>query len=186
MRGSARPAVDPDLSEARRLVLGLISGGVLWIHTVSTVLRVSSPPVAFARRAAVAAGGAAALGPAGAAAAPPRMRPRRHASTDEQGGSRSCSSRPSAPARCAQGRRGRHVDLTADIWPGQTIYFSDRPERIVGMVSTERFLGSRGPSTASPRRREESASPRTTRRTRPWSSPATRAIRDPATSSWWN
>jgi hypothetical protein len=32
--------------------------------------------------------------------------------------------------------------LTADHLAGQTLYFSDRPERIVGVVSTERFLGS--------------------------------------------
>jgi hypothetical protein len=31
--------------------------------------------------------------------------------------------------------------LTADHLAGQTLYFSDRPERIVGMVATERFLG---------------------------------------------
>jgi hypothetical protein len=31
--------------------------------------------------------------------------------------------------------------LTADHLAGQTVYFSDRPERVVGMVATERFLG---------------------------------------------
>jgi hypothetical protein len=34
--------------------------------------------------------------------------------------------------------------LTADHLAGQTLYFSDRPERIVGMVSTEQFLGAGG------------------------------------------
>jgi hypothetical protein len=34
--------------------------------------------------------------------------------------------------------------LTADHLAGQTLYFSDRPERIVGMVSTEAFLGASG------------------------------------------
>lgn len=33
------------------------------------------------------------------------------------------------------------LTLTADHLAGQTVFFSDRPERIVGMVSTERFLG---------------------------------------------
>jgi hypothetical protein len=33
------------------------------------------------------------------------------------------------------------LTLTADHLAGQTVYFSDRPERIVGLVSTERFLG---------------------------------------------
>jgi hypothetical protein len=34
--------------------------------------------------------------------------------------------------------------LTADHLAGQTLYFSDRPERNVGMVSTARFLGAGG------------------------------------------
>lgn len=34
-----------------------------------------------------------------------------------------------------------HLTLTADHLAGQTIYFSDRPERIVGMLPTETFLG---------------------------------------------
>lgn len=33
------------------------------------------------------------------------------------------------------------LTLTADHLAGQTVYFSDRPERIVGMVATEQFLG---------------------------------------------
>jgi hypothetical protein len=33
------------------------------------------------------------------------------------------------------------LTLTADHLAGQTIYFSDRPERIAGMVATETFLG---------------------------------------------
>ncbi len=33
------------------------------------------------------------------------------------------------------------MTLTADHLAGQTVYFSDRPERIVGMLPTERFLG---------------------------------------------
>lgn len=33
------------------------------------------------------------------------------------------------------------LTLTADHLTGQTVYFSDRPERIVGTVNTERFLG---------------------------------------------
>lgn len=33
------------------------------------------------------------------------------------------------------------MTLTADHLAGQTIYFSDRPERIVGMLPTETFLG---------------------------------------------
>ena len=36
---------------------------------------------------------------------------------------------------------GGNLTLTADHLTGQTLYFSDRPERIVGTVSTERFLG---------------------------------------------
>lgn len=36
--------------------------------------------------------------------------------------------------------------LTADHLAGQTLYFSDRPERIVGMVSTETFLGAGNPN----------------------------------------
>lgn len=36
--------------------------------------------------------------------------------------------------------------LTADHLAGQTLYFSDRPERIVGMVSTETFLGNGNPN----------------------------------------
>jgi hypothetical protein len=36
------------------------------------------------------------------------------------------------------------LTMTADHLAGQTLYFSDRPERIVGMVSTERFLGTSG------------------------------------------
>jgi hypothetical protein len=36
------------------------------------------------------------------------------------------------------------LSLTADHLAGQTLYFSDRPERIVGMVSTEQFLGAGG------------------------------------------
>jgi hypothetical protein len=34
--------------------------------------------------------------------------------------------------------------LTADHLAGQTLYFSDRPERVVGMVSTDKFLGASG------------------------------------------
>ena len=34
-----------------------------------------------------------------------------------------------------------HLTLTADHLTGQTIFFSDRPERIVGTVPTEDFLG---------------------------------------------
>jgi hypothetical protein len=34
--------------------------------------------------------------------------------------------------------------LSADHLAGQTIFFSDRPERIVGMVPTERFFGAQG------------------------------------------
>jgi hypothetical protein len=34
--------------------------------------------------------------------------------------------------------------LTADHLAGQTLYFSDRPERIVGMAPTEQFLGASG------------------------------------------
>lgn len=33
------------------------------------------------------------------------------------------------------------MTLVADHLPGETLYFSDRPERIVGMVSTARFIG---------------------------------------------
>lgn len=33
------------------------------------------------------------------------------------------------------------LTLTVDHLAGQTVYFSDRPERIVGMVATERLLG---------------------------------------------
>jgi hypothetical protein len=40
----------------------------------------------------------------------------------------------------ATGDDGKLI-LTADHLAGQTIYFSDRPERIAGMVSTETFLG---------------------------------------------
>jgi hypothetical protein len=36
------------------------------------------------------------------------------------------------------------MTLVADHLPGQTLYFSDRPERLVGMVSTARFLGAKG------------------------------------------
>lgn len=36
--------------------------------------------------------------------------------------------------------------LTADHLAGQTVFFSDRPERIVGMVSTEAFLGAGNPN----------------------------------------
>jgi hypothetical protein len=36
------------------------------------------------------------------------------------------------------------MTLTADHLAGQALYFSDRPERIVGMVSTVRFLGAGG------------------------------------------
>lgn len=38
--------------------------------------------------------------------------------------------------------------LVADHLAGQTLYFSDRPERVVGMVPTEQFL-STGPSGGS-------------------------------------
>jgi hypothetical protein len=34
--------------------------------------------------------------------------------------------------------------LTADHLAGQTLFFSDRPERVVGMVPTEKFLGASG------------------------------------------
>lgn len=43
----------------------------------------------------------------------------------------------------AEGEAGGLM-LTADHLAGQTLYFSDRPERIVGMVSTEQFLGTGG------------------------------------------
>jgi hypothetical protein len=39
--------------------------------------------------------------------------------------------------------------LVADHLAGQTLYFSDRPERIVGMVPTEEFLGN-GTSSSGP------------------------------------
>ena len=43
-----------------------------------------------------------------------------------------------------------HLTLTADHLTGQTIFFSDRPERIVGTVPTEDFLGlDRAPSASS-------------------------------------
>lgn len=41
------------------------------------------------------------------------------------------------------------LTLTADHLAGQTVYFSDRPERIVGLVSTERFLGAGSTSAGS-------------------------------------
>jgi hypothetical protein len=42
-----------------------------------------------------------------------------------------------------------NLTLTADHLTGQTIYFSDRPERIVGTVPTQKFLGlDRAPSTS--------------------------------------
>ena len=41
------------------------------------------------------------------------------------------------------------LTLTADHLAGQTVYFSDRPERIVGMVATERFLGQDRPPSVS-------------------------------------
>lgn len=43
----------------------------------------------------------------------------------------------------AEGDRGTLL-LTADHLAGQTLFFSDRPARTVGMVSTERFLGASG------------------------------------------
>jgi hypothetical protein len=43
----------------------------------------------------------------------------------------------------SEGEAGTLV-LTADHLAGQTLFFSDRPERIVGMVSTERLLGLSG------------------------------------------
>ena len=42
-----------------------------------------------------------------------------------------------------QGEDGT-LTLTADHLAGQTVYFSDRPERVVGMVATERFLRRQG------------------------------------------
>jgi hypothetical protein len=42
------------------------------------------------------------------------------------------------------------LTLTADHLAGQTVYFSDRPERIVGLVSTERFLGAGAKNVDSP------------------------------------
>ena len=52
------------------------------------------------------------------------------------------SCRPLAPARWRRRRTKRAcMTLVADHLPGETLYFSDRPERIVGMVSTARFLG---------------------------------------------
>jgi hypothetical protein len=43
-----------------------------------------------------------------------------------------------------------NLTLTADHLTGQTIYFSDRPERIVGTVPTQRFLGLDHAPSASP------------------------------------
>ena len=40
------------------------------------------------------------------------------------------------------------LTLTADHLAGQTVYLSDRPERIVGMVPTEHFLGTGGSGAA--------------------------------------
>jgi hypothetical protein len=47
-----------------------------------------------------------------------------------------------------EGAEAGVLTLTADHLPGQTLYFSDRPERIVGMVATERFLGTGGGAPA--------------------------------------
>src|SRR5215203_5519371 len=96
----------------------------------------------LSRRAAVAAGGAAALGIAGAAHAAQNATPAATPSTDEQGGVPFMFVQTFGAGSLApkDGEDGT-LTLTADHLAGQTIYFSDRPERIVGMVATERFLG---------------------------------------------
>jgi hypothetical protein len=85
-----------------------------------------------------------------------------------------------------------NLSLTADHLAGQTVYFSDRPERIAGMLATEKFLGTaKTPiSTAMaplPRQRwAGSGFRRSIRRTRPSSSPALRASMSRATCWWLN
>jgi hypothetical protein len=100
------------------------------------------------RRAALAAAGAgvAAIGLARAAAqdATPEASPVAAEISDAKGTTfmfvQTFGSGSLAPKEGADGE----LVLTADHLAGQTLFFSDRPERVVGMVSTEAFLGASG------------------------------------------
>jgi len=100
------------------------------------------------RREALAAAGAgvAALGLARAAAqdATPAASPVARETSDARGTEflfvQTFGSGSLAPKESGEGE----LVLTADHTAGQTLFFSDRPERVVGMVPTETFLGASG------------------------------------------
>ena len=102
----------------------------------------------LSRRAAMRQGGAglaaAGLAAAGLAPRPPRTPPQ-PAGARARTTRPSSSSSPSSPARIApkDGRSGTYT-LTLEHGLGQTLYFSDRPERIVGAAPTAEFLAGLG------------------------------------------